>query len=213
MHDTCEHNLIRLKDCYVSKLGDPKDITIVEIGSQIVDPGPGKVRTIFEGYNFIGLDIEEHRGVDIVLSDPYTYPLEDNSVDVVVSSSCYEHVELFWLSYLESIRILKPTGLFYMNAPSNGHYHGYPTDCWRFYGDAGIALETWAHRSNYVETVLLESYICHPKTDLWYDNVVIHLKDKAFIDKFPNRIIDTFREMSCSVVNRGNGLSYERNGF
>ena len=30
--------------------------------------------------------------------------------------------------------------LFYLNAPSNGEFHRYPVDCWRFYPDAGGAL-------------------------------------------------------------------------
>lgn len=42
--------------------------------------------------------------------------------DVVVSSSCVEHVEFFWLMFNEVMRVLKPDGLFYLNAPSNGEF-------------------------------------------------------------------------------------------
>ena len=40
------------------------------------------------------------KGVDIVLEDPYCLPFADNSVDVVVSSSCFEQAEFFWLLFL-----------------------------------------------------------------------------------------------------------------
>jgi ubiquinone/menaquinone biosynthesis C-methylase UbiE len=92
------------------------------------------------------------------LEDAYSFPLEDNSVDIVVSSSCFEHADMFWLTYLEIMRILKPKGIFYLNAPTKGPHHGYPVDCWRFYPDAGKALTNWGKRNNY-NNILLESYV------------------------------------------------------
>jgi SAM-dependent methyltransferase len=70
----------------------------------------------------------------------YKLPFADGSVDVVLSSSCFEHSEFFWLLFLEILRVLRPEGLFYLNAPSNGPFHRYPVDCWRFYPDSGNAL-------------------------------------------------------------------------
>ena len=49
-------------------------------------------------------------------------PFKDNSIDIVVSISVFEHVEFFWETYLEMLRILKPNGLLFINAPSNGHF-------------------------------------------------------------------------------------------
>jgi hypothetical protein len=48
-----------------------------------------------------------------VLDDPYRLPLDDESVDVVVNSSCLERPETFWLLFLEMLRILKPSSLVY----------------------------------------------------------------------------------------------------
>jgi hypothetical protein len=45
-------------------------------------------------------DFEHGKGVDVLLTDPYRLPFEENSVDIAVSSSCYEHSEFFWLSFL-----------------------------------------------------------------------------------------------------------------
>ena len=69
------------------------------------------------------MDFQQARGVDVVLDDPYKLPLDDASVDIVVSSSCFEHSEMFWLVFLEVMRVLKSDGLFYLNAPSAGSFH------------------------------------------------------------------------------------------
>jgi SAM-dependent methyltransferase len=121
--------------------------TIVEIGSQDVN---GSIREVAPAtYNYIGLDFAAAKGVDIVLPDAYHFPFENDTVDIIVTSSCFEHAEFFWVTFLEGIRILKPGGLFYINAPSKGQYHAYPQDCWRFYPDAAKALNNWAHYNGY----------------------------------------------------------------
>ena len=93
----------------------------------------------------------EYKGVDQVHTDNpddiYTLPFEDGSVDIVVSSSCFEHDCFFWVTFLEIMRVLKPKGLFYLNAPSTGGYHCHPIDCFRYYPDAGFALEKWGKKT------------------------------------------------------------------
>ena len=126
--------------------------------------------------------------MDCVLTDPYQLPFDDNSADIVVSSSCFEHSELFWLLFLEVIRILKPHDLFYLNAPSNGSFHRYPVDCWRFYPDSGRALVRWAERSSY-STELLESFTSHQLHDQWNDYVAVFIKDKSHIQQYPERML------------------------
>jgi len=106
------------------------DITVLEIGSQNVN---GCLKDVApKGIKYVGLDFVEGPGVDIVISDPYVLPLPDASVDMIVSSACFEHSEFFWLVFLEVMRVLKPQGIFYLNTPSNGFFHRYPVDCWRF---------------------------------------------------------------------------------
>ena len=44
----------------------------------------------------------------------------------------------------EMMRILKPNGLLFINAPANGHFHRHESDNWRFYpDDAGESLSKW----------------------------------------------------------------------
>jgi hypothetical protein len=168
-------------------LKNTEDLTIVDIGSQDVN---GSLRSVAPTNNkYIGVDFAEAKGVDVVITDPYSLPFEDESVDAVVSSSCFEHSEMFWLTFLEGLRILKPSGLMYINAPSNGVYHPYPGDSWRFFPDAGRSLSKWAQRNGF-NTILLESYISYDHSDFWHDFVSVFLKDKIYQDLYNDRIIN-----------------------
>ena len=188
MHDTA---MIYGKHFFSTYLKDATGLKIVDIGAQDVN---GSLRTVAPMNNeYIGVDFVEGKGVDVILTDPYVLPFEDSSIDVVVSSSCYEHSEFFWLSFNEALRVLKPTGLLYINAPSNGAYHRYPVDCWRFYPDSGVALQNWGNRSGY-ECALLESFIGVRKKDIWHDFIGVFDKDKKHSSKFTTRIQDNTKE-------------------
>ena len=97
---------------------------------------------------------------------------------------------MFWVTFLETMRILKPGGLFYLNAPSNGGFHRCPVDCWRFWPDAGHALVTWAKYNN-LDVALLESYIAHDENG-GNDFVSVFVKDESYAQKMTDRIIDNY---------------------
>lgn len=182
MHDTAMEYGGKFFDTY---LKNTKDLTIVDIGSQNVN---GTLRSVASPNNkYIGIDFVNGNGVDIIITDPYSLPFENESVDVIVSSSCFEHSEFFWLIFNESLRILKPTGLLYINVPSNGQVHRFPVDCWRFFPDSGLALQNWGKRSGY-NCVLLESFIGIKNTDIWNDFVGIFAKDENHSSQHTNRI-------------------------
>ena len=85
---------------------------------------------------------------------------------------------MFWVSFLEMVRVLKPGGHLYINAPSNGGYHGFPLDHWRFYPDAGLALQDWARRMDQ-DVTLVESFIA-PQQEAWFnDCVMVFAKGRA----------------------------------
>ncbi len=189
MHDTAEKNVKRFFDIYVDKTNNVK---ILEIGSQSM--GGFIIRNLAtSNIEFIGLDITNGNNVDVVAQNPYKYPLEDNYFDYVVSSSCFEHTEFFWETFLEILRVLKHDGLFYLNAPSNGVYHAYPTDCWRFFPDSAEALVKWGIKNGY-GCALLERYISKKEKDIWEDYVAIFIKSVLQVDKYPNRILHTFKD-------------------
>lgn len=169
-------------ETYVSRLSQ---ITIVEIGSQNVN---GSLRDVCPNRaKYIGLDFQEAKGVDMLLTNPYSLPFDDESIEVVVSSSCLEHSEMFWLVFTDVLRVLKPDGLLYLNVPSNGFFHRYPVDCWRFYPDAGDALVTWGKHCGF-RPALLESYTAPQDRDVWSDYVAVFVKDDRQAALHPHRI-------------------------
>lgn len=183
MHSTAMRNGERFFRTYLPFIENP---TIVDIGAQDVN---GSLRSVAgEGVNFIGVDFVAGAGVDVVLEDPYKLPLETASADVVVSTSCFEHSEMFWVLFLEVLRVLRPDGLFYLNAPANGPFHRYPVDCWRFYPDSGHALVKWA-RMNGVAAAVVESFVAEQQEGRWNDCISVFIKDEALIAKFPNRML------------------------
>ncbi|MFZ6819363.1 methyltransferase domain-containing protein [Undibacterium sp. Ji22W] len=191
MHPSARQNCQHFFNTYQSAF--PAGGKVVEIGSQDVNGG---LRDIFpDSFEYVGVDFVAGKGVDVVLDDPYQLPFATESLDVVISSSCFEHSEMFWLTFLEILRVLKPHGLFYLNVPSNGVFHRYPVDCWRFYPDSGKALISWAKRNN-IPAALVESYTSEQAGDQWNDFVAVFIKDEAAIAHYPNRIVDQLAHYS-----------------
>ena len=147
---------------------------VLDIGSMDVN---GCLKDLFEGYDYTGMDMAEGKNVDVI-GTSHDIPFEDNTFDVIVSTSCFEHDDMFWVSFLEMCRVLKPGGKMYINAPSNGPEHRFPVDNWRFYQDSWKALEKWGRR-NKQKVVLLDSYIATPNNDggfAWKDSIGIYEK-------------------------------------
>jgi SAM-dependent methyltransferase len=194
MHKTA---LVHADAFYRTYAGQFPAPVIAEVGSADVN---GSMRQVAPAASrYIGLDFSAGPGVDVVLTDPYRYPLETASVDIAVSSSCFEHAEFFWLSFLEILRVVKPHGLVYLNVPSNGAYHRHPVDNWRFYPDAGIALSRWAQRSG-VPTLLLESFIGWQDTHIWNDFVGVFVKDRAHAPAYPERMVRRVRNPTNVII-------------
>jgi SAM-dependent methyltransferase len=209
MHQTALQNAKLFFDCYGKHFKSGEKPKVVDIGSQDVN---GSIKDVCPSYfQYIGVDFIQAKNVDIVLTDPYKLPFEDKSVDIITSSSCFEHSEMFWLSYLEILRVLKPKGIFYLNAPSRGDYHRYPVDCYRFYPDCGVALARWGEKNNY-ENILLESYI--DSNGEWGDYVGIFLKDKSFQNTFLERILDFKKDyINGKKGNEENILNMSRSNY
>ncbi|HSV52214.1 MAG TPA: methyltransferase domain-containing protein [Burkholderiaceae bacterium] len=190
MHKSALLNGSRFFQTYVQHLDDP---LVLDLGSQDVF---GSLRSVLPANaRYIGVDMAPGPGVDVVVPDAYVLPFATGSVDVVVSSSCFEHAEFFWLSFLEILRVLSPRGLVYLNIPSNGAFHRYPVDCWRFYPDSGRALARWGQRNGFA-ALLLESYVSDQYQDRWNDFVCVILRDSASLPLYPARILPTISDYS-----------------
>lgn len=139
---------------------------VLEIGALDVD---GSLReSLPDQMRWVGVDLVPGPGVDVVLEDAYSLPFNDKEFDLAIATSVLEHDEMFWLSFLEMVRVVRSGGFVYLCSPSNGHIHRFPVDCYRFYPDAGAALAKWARRSGY-EVTLLESFILRKDSSEWND--------------------------------------------
>lgn len=187
----------------------PEKAKILEIGSLNVN---GTLRDLKPAdSDYIGIDFVDGNGVDIVIDDPYNLPFENEVFDIVLCSSVLEHSDFFWLLIVEMIRVLKPGGLLYVNAPSNGYIHRYPVDSWRFYPDAGKSIVAWC-KKNGINATLLESFCGEKKyvtldKDAWVDFVCVICKGDD--DKYENqRILNSIEKYSNACMHKDGGEIY-----
>jgi SAM-dependent methyltransferase len=153
-----------------------KSNIVYDIGGADVN---GSLREFFNHMTYKCVDIELGSGVDYVINPAEPYPFEENTVDVIVSTSCFEHDPCFWVTFKEMCRILKPGGYIYISAPSNGPYHIHPGDNWRFYPDAAQSLAFWSNKeyNNRVDRVVLEeTFMIMGVGEIWNDNVAVFQK-------------------------------------
>ena len=142
MHKTSYNHMARAVERHLKpRAGTP--LRIIDIGSCDVN---GSYRPLFDdpAWSYTGVDMAAGRNVDVVLTSTYELPFDSDSVDVIVSGQTFEHVEFFWLTWLEMVRIVRPGGHIILIAPSRGEEHQYPVDCWRFYPDGFRALAKYA---------------------------------------------------------------------
>jgi SAM-dependent methyltransferase len=152
-----------------------RPLRILDIGSYDVN---GSYKPLFShpGWVYQGVDLSAGPNVDVVLQSAYRFPLPDNYADLIISGQAFEHVEYFWLTWLEMERVLKPGGMIFLIAPSRGPEHRYPVDCWRFYADGFTAL------AKYGRMDLLEvSTDWEPSLSDWGDTVGVFRKPQVGI--------------------------------
>jgi SAM-dependent methyltransferase len=168
--------------------------SILEIGSYNVN---GTLKDFQpEGSTWLGVDIEKGPGVDLVIENTSSLPFEDSSFDYVVASSVFEHDPTFWSTFAEMVRVLKKGGCLYLNSPSNGMIHRYPIDVYRFYPDAGKALERWGQTIR-PEIELAESFIGKHDGDPWNDFCAVFTIGKS------QAINTIFSDTDCENVWHG----------
>jgi len=147
---------------------------VVDIGGLNMN---GSLKYFFKNMLYFVVDLDEHPSVDIVIKPGDKLPFETGTVDLIVSTSCFEHDPCFWLTFREMSRILKPGGFIYINAPTTGKYHCHPGDNWRFYSDAGQALAYWSGYKMGNEEVypvkVVETFHILPLNEYWIDFVCV----------------------------------------
>jgi hypothetical protein len=79
--------------------------------------------------------------------------------------------------------VLRPGSYIYINVPSNVIYHSCPYDNWRFYPDAGLALEAWANKLG-LRLELVESFTAQRERNSWNDFVMVFANGAAKPDTY-----------------------------
>lgn len=114
---------------------------IYEFGSLQVPEQEGfaDLRPYFSGKKFIGADMRQGPGVDIVL-DLAKIDLPDACAGTVLLLETVEHVEYVSKALEEVYRIIKPGGILVMSSRLDFPIHAYPNDYWRFTPEAFRSL-------------------------------------------------------------------------
>ena len=148
-------------------LNTSRHTKVLDVGSYNVN---GSYKSLFENnkFSYTGLDMESGPNVDVVPKSAYQWhEIEDDSFDVVISGQALEHIEFFWVTVSEMVRVLKNDGLLCIIAPNGFGEHRYPVDCWRFFSDGMVAL------ARYTSLEVLHAHTnCAPSDENteWFSN-------------------------------------------
>lgn len=96
-----------------------------------------KMRDLFPNSEYIGLDMEDGPGVDIVLDLTKDFLSVDKILggkrfNTIFCLSVLEHCGNPFLMAENITRLLNPRGVVYVSAPFSWKFHAYPCDYWRF---------------------------------------------------------------------------------
>lgn len=143
MHESAHSKVADAVRRYLPEFEQPR---VLDFGSRMVAKQALSHRQLFDDVDctYVGTDVVEGPNVDVVMPEPYTLPFADDSFQMIISGQVIEHIPYPWISMMELGRILAPDGALILTAPSRGHVHNPPYDCWRFYPDSFRALATFA---------------------------------------------------------------------
>lgn len=107
---------------------------IIEVGSYNENGGLREFLDFWNPDEYIGIDITQGPGVDIVCSaEKILENFEKESFDIVISTEVLEHIK-DWRKAISNIKaVCKPNGIILISTRSYGFgYHGFPYDFWRY---------------------------------------------------------------------------------
>src|SRR5207249_2288419 len=119
-------------------------------GLRVLEIGPDKLPSSYheivgdDSIQWETLDMSSYASAQGAMTysttSEYTFPIPDNSFDVVLSGQVIEHVRKIWLWVREVARVCKVGGVVITINPVNWPFHEYPIDCWRIYPDGMKSL-------------------------------------------------------------------------
>ena len=208
MHSSSLLRMSWFASTYLNQVSNGK---VLDVGSYNVN---GCYKDIFEKKKFLyqGLDMEEGPNVDLVPKNIYEWDeIRSDTYDAVVSGQALEHIEFYWITIAEIIRVTKEGGYICIIAPNGFREHRYPVDCWRFFTDGMVAL------AKFYQLELLHAHTnCAPSAEdhEWYS---ADCSDSMLIARKPYsgkaRIVD-LKSYTCNPENHESlnqgMISYEK---
>lgn len=144
---------------------------IYEFGALNVEGQEGfaDLREYFPGKEYIGADMREGLGVDVVL-DLHSIDLPDETAGTVISVETLEHVRYPEKAVDEMLRVLRSDGELILTTVLNFPIHDYPADYWRFTPEtmrsmlsgAKYALVDWCGEEPFPHTVVAIAFKYQP---------------------------------------------------
>ncbi len=121
---------------FIKKNIDKIKYPILEVGSK--DYGNTQdLRSLFENADYVGIDMEDGDGVDVVLdlTEDFEFverKLEGRRFRTIICFSVLEHCSNPFKMCNNIERLLKDNGAVFISVPFSWRIHGYPNDYWRF---------------------------------------------------------------------------------
>jgi SAM-dependent methyltransferase len=127
---------------------------VLEVGSLDIN---GSIRLFFENCDYLGVDLGEGRGVDMVAKgEELDFP--DGAFDTTASCECFEHNEKWAKTFQNMVRMTRPGGLVFFTCattgrPEHGTRRTTPQDA-PFCGDyyRNLVAEDFYSLSNFTNT-------------------------------------------------------------
>jgi hypothetical protein len=95
------------------------NVSVIEMGSLNIN---GTVRDFYNATEYVGVDLEEGPGVDLI-SPAQNVDLPDNSFDVAVSAECFEH-NPFWSETFSNMYRIASKFVIFTCASDGREEHG-----------------------------------------------------------------------------------------
>ncbi len=154
----------------------PAGAKVVLVGAQRRDESIKGICT--QNIEYVAADFAAGNGIDIVLQDRYALPFEDESIDAIVWQAAFKRSDMYWLTFNECLRVLKPEGLLCIGLP----YH-----------DAGAQLMNWAQRGGHAPALLESSLQARSEDNISGDQVFVCVFAKSEADSagYQNRMFSS----------------------
>jgi len=116
------------------------DGPVLEVGSKEYG-STSTFREFYAGAEYVGLDMAEGPGVDVVQDLTVSPgPLPQSHFALAICCSVLEHVRRPWRFAENLTRVVRPGGMLYMSVPWVWRYHAYPDDYFRYSHRGVMAL-------------------------------------------------------------------------